>query len=456
MKRALAVLAVAFLRAADALAGVGAWTTSGPPGGNDSVLTDPNESGVLYGGSTTGVFKSMDNGAAWAPTGLTGFPASPIAVGAPGTVYAENLTVGFHGYFVTIYKTTDGGAHWDTLRVTVFEQGGSVRLAVDPFAPNTLYLLRVEKLPNVDAVGGDFSRSSDGGATWTSIAPGQLPVSAFALDPRIPGSLYATAVTGSAFPATAGAMYETADGGSSWTPRGRGPQGAVGALVVDPFSHATLYATVFPSLILGAATGAFRSDDGGGTFRAISAAYPNQVVPDPTRPNRLYLATWTEGVQSSTDGGSTWSPMNAGLPTLSIESLALDATSGFLHAAAGLAVYDLQVGALTLDASHPFTITLAATDQRTGRTGPGVATAVNDLWGYFSLPAITNDPSNPEVFVKILDGTGINGRYWFFYGGLTDLEYTLTVREDATGLTKTYTKPAGSECGGSDTAAFEP
>ena len=30
----------------------------------------------------------------------------------------------------------------------------------------------------------------------------------------------------------------------------------------------------------------------------------------------------------------------------------------------------------------------------------------------------------------------------------------LTVTDDTTGATKTYTKPAGSECGGSDTAAF--
>ena len=108
------------------------------------------------------------------------------------------------------------------------------------------------------------------------------------------------------------------------------------------------------------------------------------------------------------------------------------------------------------EAAHSFTITLAATDQRTGRTGPGVATQMNDIFGYFSIPSITGNPSNPEVFVKILDGIGVNGRYWFFYGGLTDLEYTLTVTEDASGLTKTYTKVAGSACGGFDTEAFTP
>jgi hypothetical protein len=109
-----------------------------------------------------------------------------------------------------------------------------------------------------------------------------------------------------------------------------------------------------------------------------------------------------------------------------------------------------------LDPGRSFSVSLAATDQRTGRTGPGLPLPVSNILGYFSIPAITNNPGNPEVFVKMLDGTAINGEYWFFYGGLTDLEYTLTVTDEATGRQRTYTKPAGSECGGSDTAAFAP
>jgi hypothetical protein len=110
----------------------------------------------------------------------------------------------------------------------------------------------------------------------------------------------------------------------------------------------------------------------------------------------------------------------------------------------------------SLDPGHSFSVSLVATDQRTGRTGPGLAMPVNSLFGYFSIPALTANPNNPEVFVKMLDGTAINGAFWFFYGGLTDLEYTLSVKDDATGQIKTYTNPAGSECGGSDTAAFRP
>lgn len=104
--------------------------------------------------------------------------------------------------------------------------------------------------------------------------------------------------------------------------------------------------------------------------------------------------------------------------------------------------------------NHPFTVKLTATDQRTGRTGPGQAIPQNDLFGFFSLPALTQNPDNPEVFVKILDGTPINGEFWVFYGHLTDLIYDLTVTEVATGIVKTYHKDAGNSAGGFDTSGF--
>ncbi len=113
------------------------------------------------------------------------------------------------------------------------------------------------------------------------------------------------------------------------------------------------------------------------------------------------------------------------------------------------------VDTLVLSAAHPFTITVTARDPRTGTTGTGLAIPENDIFGFFSIPAITGNSSNPEVFVKIIDGRAFNNAYWVFYNGLTDLEYTLTVRENGTGRTKTYLKPAGNAaCGAQDTSAF--
>jgi hypothetical protein len=104
--------------------------------------------------------------------------------------------------------------------------------------------------------------------------------------------------------------------------------------------------------------------------------------------------------------------------------------------------------------SGRFDVRLSARDQRSGRTGTGVPLPKNDLFGYFALPELTGSTQNPEVFVKMLDARGIGSGFWVFYGGLTDLEYTLTIKDQSTGAVKQYRKDPGSYCGGADTGAF--
>jgi hypothetical protein len=101
-----------------------------------------------------------------------------------------------------------------------------------------------------------------------------------------------------------------------------------------------------------------------------------------------------------------------------------------------------------------FRVEVAARDPRTSNTGAGVSIPQSDLFGYFAIPALTGNASNPEVFVKVLDGRVINGFYWIFFSGLTDLEYTMTVTDTVTGTVKKYTKAGGSACGAFDTKAF--
>ena len=109
---------------------------------------------------------------------------------------------------------------------------------------------------------------------------------------------------------------------------------------------------------------------------------------------------------------------------------------------------------LCLNKDHSFLVSLSARDQRTGRTASGSPVLVNDVFGYFTIPDLTFSPNSHEVLVKILDGRELNGSFWVFHGGLTDLEYTLTVQESDSGRIRTYFKPAGSLCGGFDTSAF--
>ena len=64
------------------------------------------------------------------------------------------------------------------------------------------------------------------------------------------------------------------------------------------------------------------------------------------------------------------------------------------------------------------------------------------------------DADNVELVFKVLDGTEANGNHWVFYGGMTDLGYTLTVTDTRTGEVKSYRNEPGSTCGGGDTTAF--
>jgi len=61
---------------------------------------------------------------------------------------------------------------------------------------------------------------------------------------------------------------------------------------------------------------------------------------------------------------------------------------------------------------------------------------------------------NIELVVKVLDGREVNGKFWVFYGRLTDVESTITVTDTLTGLSKTYFNPAGSVVSEADTSAF--
>ncbi len=66
------------------------------------------------------------------------------------------------------------------------------------------------------------------------------------------------------------------------------------------------------------------------------------------------------------------------------------------------------------------------------------------------------DIANVELAVKAIDGSGLNGKYWIFYGALTDVAYDLEVTDTTTSVSKTYHNAQGSLCGKGDTTAFTP
>jgi PKD repeat protein len=132
----------------------------------------------------------------------------------------------------------------------------------------------------------------------------------------------------------------------------------------------------------------------------------------------------------------------------------LTATNASGSSSATLAVTVTPETVLRLNSAHAFDLTLSARDPRTGNTGVGKVIGQNDVYGYFSLPTLSGNAGNPEIIVKMVDATGIGQNYWVFYGTMTDLEYTLDVQENATGIVKTYRKDDSNPSGQFDTSGF--
>jgi hypothetical protein len=85
-----------------------------------------------------------------------------------------------------------------------------------------------------------------------------------------------------------------------------------------------------------------------------------------------------------------------------------------------------------------------------GKSGIGNAVGVTTDTGYFWFFS----SNNVELVIKVVDGRAANGRFWVFYGALSDVEYTITVADTATGAVKTYFNPSGQIASVGDTYAF--
>ncbi|HMB52832.1 MAG TPA: fibronectin type III domain-containing protein, partial [Thermoanaerobaculia bacterium] len=83
-------------------------------------------------------------------------------------------------------------------------------------------------------------------------------------------------------------------------------------------------------------------------------------------------------------------------------------------------------------------------------TGAAKAAAGSERTGLFTF----FNPANVELAVKMIDGRGVNGAFWHFFGALSDVEYWVTVRDGVDGTSRTYHNPAFELCGRGDTTAF--
>nr|MDP9122269.1 hypothetical protein [Acidobacteriota bacterium] len=375
----------------------------------------------------------------------------------PGTLYAADSQA--------LFKTIDGGAHW--LPMPSQGLGGVLDLAVAAqrlFAVGDFRPFPFDPPPCGGSGLAGLVWSDDGGATFSNSLGNRFPFpySALAADPANPLRVVAGK-------AGAPQILLSDDGGVTWTslpalPDLPVPEARHLVLRFDPMTTpSTLFVSAGGTDLADQEVFRTSSLPGGSAndpfWTRITAGLPpgvrvSDLLVDPVA-GRLYAATDT-GVFGSNDRGDSWSASGTGLDSRAVTVLALDPRPrGPLYAGTASGVYALDRGgcrsadaAACLNGSR-FEVTVAY-QLANGQTGAGHSRPLTGDTTAFWFFA----PDNLELLVKVLDGRAVNGDFWVFSGGLSDVQYTLSVTDVLTGAVKTYPKPAGRLASFADTSAF--
>ncbi|HEY6708063.1 MAG TPA: hypothetical protein VJB61_10770 [Actinomycetota bacterium] len=187
-------------------------------------------------------------------------------------------------------------------------------------------LAALSALAAVSAASGGELAGRLPGPAWRPLGPFAIPHGRTAGSgpgsrPRVTGRVVAVAVDPGDprhLLAGGGGVWESADGGRTWSPRTDDqPTSAVGAVAFAPSDPRVAYAGTGQGEALAAlGVGLLRSEDGGATWRALIArellgAGFHDLLVDPGDPGRLLAAT-TAGLWASADGGRSWERRLAG------------------------------------------------------------------------------------------------------------------------------------------------
>ncbi|MBI4319645.1 MAG: DUF11 domain-containing protein [Chloroflexi bacterium] len=350
------------------------WSGFGIRGGGLAVdATNPN---IIYGGSTQGVHKSTDNGATWQEvnTGLeemmvldvrqnsqdpnnffiaspSGFGSTidgalnwtwpvPVSSNFDGIERSEEIAgsavavepsaaylAGGAGNNLAMGRSTDHGTTWapgNLRQVIQSNLGASTRagvaeIGVVPGEVGRLFAaVRESSEGNATPKGGVYE-SVDGGLTWTATGLTGVPVNTIDFGRTGSGTIvYAGVGDWWGRYAGAGGVYTaTTSNAATWHQTGI-PAAAITKLRVDPTDPLRVYAGggfVRGNDPAGALAGVvYRTDDGGATVQIITPPQLPSSGPtgiqamaiDPVFPGNIFVSVGNTVYQSA-NGGSTWS-----------------------------------------------------------------------------------------------------------------------------------------------------
>lgn len=286
------------------IAGEGAWSSLGPPGGDvfDAAVSTTNPDIVLAGLAPDGSFggtlyRSSDGGNTWSEvTALDGTSVFDIEFAPDGAAYI--------GTQDSIRRSTDGGLSWTLLNLGIGLNDQVFDVALDSSNQSIIWA------GIADASGSqpvNVMRSTDGGATWANRTPPlAAPISARAIAVDPTNSNTVIAVFGGDF--GGGEVWVSTDGGDSWMDRSAGlPGNPMNAVVYDGTRLLVGGGLLFGSQFVGL----FESPDLGVTWTPLhDETWPILVVEDiavdPSDAARIFVAIDGGGVNRTTDGGATW------------------------------------------------------------------------------------------------------------------------------------------------------
>jgi len=210
-------------------------------------------------------------------------------------------------------------------------RGGRVTTVTGvPSQPRTFYM---------GVASGGLFRTTDGGATWTPIADGKIPLGSMgsiAVADSDPSVIYVG--TGSdgvrSNVSTGRGVYKTTDGGTTWQFVGLYNAGQIGAVRIHPTNPNIVWVAAYGDAFKqNPERGVFKTDDGGKSWRKVlyisDGVGAMDVELQPANPNvvyawmsRLERKPWTiisgsrdGGFFKSTDGGEKFTRIGNGLPS---------------------------------------------------------------------------------------------------------------------------------------------